>query len=232
MGVKSRPSYIPGYTTTTTTMGVNQSTPGASSDTPDRGVQGGTQPRVQVATDKKRVPVVEEEFVQRMAYKCGVTGEELEKKKETYLDRMAKDPTLGFEEFKALYRDLCSSHASDSFLQQYVEAVFRAFDANKDSELTFKEWRVGFYLLLLLPEIIFRLYDEDEDSIVTKKEMEQIIGLLEEPTIAARLSAGMLVGRMGGAVRDLDLDKYDGSITLTEFLDYFKKFLEDNKNNV
>jgi len=232
-------------------MGVNQSTEGGS-DTPDRGLQGGqggTQPRVQVATDKKRVPVVEEEFVQRMAYKCGVTGEELEKKKETYLDRMAKDPTLGFEEFKALYRDLCSSHASDSFLQQYVDAVFRAFDANKDSELTFKEWRVGFYLLLLLPEergtvsiseedflhameIIFRLYDEDEDSIVTKKEMEQIICLLEEPTIAARLSAGMPVGRMGGAVRELDMDKYDGSITLTEFLDYFKKFLEENKNNV
>merc|ERR1712243_490578 len=73
------------------------------SDTPDRGVQGAqgeTQPRVQVATDKKRVPVVEEEFVQRMAYKCGVTGEELEKKKETYLDRMAKDPTLGFEVMK------------------------------------------------------------------------------------------------------------------------------------
>merc|ERR1711870_162170 len=73
------------------------------------------------------------------------------------------------------YRDI-SGRQEDEFLNTYVESIFRAFDANKDDLLTFREWQVGFYLLLLLPsdkntdvskedfllalEIIFRLYDQ------------------------------------------------------------------------
>ena len=30
----------------------------------------------------------------------------------------------------------------------------RAFDANKDDRLSFKEWQVGFYLLILLPKVV------------------------------------------------------------------------------
>ena len=35
----------------------------------------------------------------------------------------------------------------------------RAFDADKDDRLSFKEWQVGFYLLILLPKVA----DRDED---------------------------------------------------------------------
>ena len=31
---------------------------------------------------------------------------------------------------------------------------FRAFDADKDDRLSFKEWQVGFYLLILLPKVV------------------------------------------------------------------------------
>ena len=44
-----------------------------------------------------RVPAVEEIYVQKIAYKCGVSEEELEKKKEAYLSHASGDPTLGFQ---------------------------------------------------------------------------------------------------------------------------------------
>ena len=63
---------------------------------------GGGPSKAQDATDKgksekQRIPVVEEAFVQKIAYKCGVTEEELEKKKEVYLDHLSGDPTLKFQ---------------------------------------------------------------------------------------------------------------------------------------
>ena len=51
-----------------------------------------------------------------------------------------------------LYRDI-SGRQEDAFLNNYVESVFRAFDADRDAQLTFREWQVGFYLLLLLPTV-------------------------------------------------------------------------------
>ena len=43
------------------------------------------------------MPAVEEIYVQKIAYKCGVSEEELEKKKEAYLSHASGDPTLGFQ---------------------------------------------------------------------------------------------------------------------------------------
>ena len=73
----------------------------------------------------KKLPVVEEVFVQKMAYKCGVTDKELSEKKETYLQHADEDPTLKFEEFKVLYRDLSGRESDDKFMNAYVEAIFR-----------------------------------------------------------------------------------------------------------
>ena len=103
---------------------------------------------------KKQKVEVEEVFVQKIAYKCGVTDKELENKREKF-QQAGSDPTLGFEEFKSLYKDI-SGRQEDEFLNTYVESVFRAFDANKDAQLTFREWQVGFYLLLLLPAVSYR----------------------------------------------------------------------------
>ena len=103
---------------------------------------------------KQQKVEVEEVFVQKIAYKCGVTDKELENKREKF-QQAGSDPTLGFEEFKSLYKDI-SGRQEDEFLNTYVESVFRAFDANKDAQLTFREWQVGFYLLLLLPAVSWR----------------------------------------------------------------------------
>ena len=73
----------------------------------------------------KKLPEVEEVFVQKIAYKCGVTDKELNEKKETYLQHVDDDPTLGFEEFKCLYRDISGRDADDQFMNAYVEAIFR-----------------------------------------------------------------------------------------------------------
>ena len=72
---------------------------------------------------KKRV-AVEEIFVQKIAYKCGVTDEELDTKREKFQQHAGSDPTLGFREFKSLYRDI-SGRQEDAFLNNYVESVFR-----------------------------------------------------------------------------------------------------------
>ena len=73
----------------------------------------------------KKLPEVEEVFVQKIAYKCGVSAEELNEKKETYLQHVDEDPTLGFEEFKSLYRDISGRQVDDDFMHTYVEAIFR-----------------------------------------------------------------------------------------------------------
>merc|ERR1719225_1274214 len=191
--------------------------------------------------DKKELVEVEEVFVQKIAYKCGVTEEELSAKKEVFQQHAGGDPTIGFEEFKNMYRDI-SGRKEDAFLNAYVDSIFRAFDANKDDLLTFREWQVGFYLLLLLPsdkntdvskedfllalEIIFRLYDENGDSLVSKKEIEQISTIITQPEFAARFNSGVL-----SIVRDvdtMDLDKYAGGVTQEEFLNYFSQYLKQN----
>eukprot|EP00092_Neocalanus_flemingeri_P044437 GFUD01049281.1.p1 GENE.GFUD01049281.1~~GFUD01049281.1.p1 ORF type:complete len:225 (-),score=70.94 GFUD01049281.1:143-817(-) len=194
----------------------------------------------------KNIPVVEEVFVQKIAYKCGVSDEELKEKKEIYLQHVDDDPTLGFEEFKCLYRDISGRAADIQFLTAYVEAVFRAFDANKDDQLTFQEWQVGFYLLLLLPqgeksgkvsqedfllamEIIFRLYDQDGNNVVTEKEIGKITSLLREPDVANRFSGG--VKKVVKAVEAAHLDKYKGGISQKEFLEHFSKYFEENVAN-
>jgi len=191
-----------------------------------------------------RIPVVEEVFVQRIAYRCGVSEEELEQKKKLYLDHLKKDPTLGFSEFKCLYRDLDTGEKDDDFLDQYVHAIFRAFDADRDDRLSFKEWQVGFYLLILLPkdrdmsevnkedfllamEVIFRLYDQDGNSRVTKTEVSRIHRLLAEPAVCARL--GQCIEAVGKQVDTINLDRYDGGINQDQFLDHFKNILEENQ---
>ena len=40
----------------------------------------------------------------------------------------------------------------------------RAFDANKDDRLSFKEWQVGFYLLILLPKVLGHVEDANGDN--------------------------------------------------------------------
>lgn len=170
------------------------------------------------------------------------------KKKEVYLDHLSGDPTLKFQEFKCLYRDLSSGKKDDDFLEEYVEAIFRAFDANKDDQLSFREWQVGFYLLLLLPkegdemmevnkedfllamEIIFRLYDQDGNSVVTKREVHQLRSLLGEEAVAARLGPG--VTKLGHAVDSIDLNRYEGGINQEQFLDYFTSFVEEKEARV
>jgi len=190
----------------------------------------------QLDTKKKKV-AVEEIFVQKIAYKCGVTEEELDTKREKFKEHAGSDPTLGFEEFKSLYRDI-SGRQEDAFLNNYVESVFRAFDANKDAQLTFREWQVGFYLLLLLPtdqaavnvgkedfllalEIIFRLYDEDANGVVTEKEIKQISRIIQEPDFRAKFDDGVLL--ILDEVDAVDKKKKEGGVTLGEFLKSFTK---------
>ena len=78
---------------------------------------------VKVDTKKKKVEV-EEIFVQKIAYKCGVTEEELDTKREKFKQHAGSDPTLGFEEFRSLYRDI-SGRQEEAFLNSFVESVFR-----------------------------------------------------------------------------------------------------------
>merc|ERR1712212_964720 len=220
-------------------MGKTQSR--VSSDTTDHHNKEGKDDKDSHA---KKLPVVEEVFVQKMAYKCGVTDEELNEKKETYLQHADEDPTLKFEEFKVLYRDLSGRESDDEFMNAYVEAIFRAFDADHDDLLTFREWQVGFYLLLLIPqdnqatsvsqedfllamEIIFRLYDEDGDNVVTNKEIQKISILLREPEVSKRFSGG--VKNVIRDVETVNIDKYAGGISQEEFLEHFSKYFKDTK---
>merc|ERR1711953_447195 len=193
--------------------------------------------RDQADSRQEKKVAVEEIFVQKIAYKCGVTEQELDTKREKFQKHAGSDPTLGFEEFKSLYRDI-SGRQEDAFLNNYVESVFRAFDANKDSQLTFREWQVGFYLLLLLPtdqsavnvskedfllalEIIFRLYDEDANGVVTEKEIKQISQIIQEPAFRSRFEDGVLL--ILEEVDSAGSKKKEGGVTLDEFLKSFSK---------
>ena len=80
--------------------------------------------RPKSSENKKGLVEVEEVFVQKIAYKCGVTDEELNAKKEVFQQHAGGDPMIGFEEFKCLYRDI-SGRQEDSFLNEYVESIFR-----------------------------------------------------------------------------------------------------------
>jgi len=169
---------------------------------------------------------------------------ELNAKKEVFKQHAGADPTtVGFDEFKCLYRDI-SGRQDDEFLNAYVESIFRAFDANKDDMLTFREWQVGFYLLLLLPkdknvtdvskedfllamEIIFRLYDEDGNKVVTKKEVDQISNIITQPEFAARFEGGVI--NIIREVQSVDSEKFAAAgMNLEEFLNHFSQYVKQN----
>ena len=84
--------------------------------------------------DKKELVEVEEVFVQKIAYKCGVTEEELSAKKEVFQQHAGGDPTIGFEEFKNMYRDI-SGRKEDAFLNAYVDSIFRLGSGEKKAVL-------------------------------------------------------------------------------------------------
>ena len=84
--------------------------------------------------DKKELVEVEEVFVQKIAYKCGVTEEELSAKKEVFQQHAGGDPTIGFEEFKNMYRDI-SGRKEDAFLNAYVDSIFRLGSGEKKGVL-------------------------------------------------------------------------------------------------
>ena len=157
----------------------------------------------QVDTKNKK-EAVEEIFVQKIAYKCGVTEEELDTKREKFQQHAGSDPTLGFEEFKSLYRDI-SGRQEDAFLNSYVESVFRAFDANKDAQLTFREWQVGFYLLLLLPKV--------------RSFCEVLVNLAE--SLSCLGPVGSQCGQGGFLVGSGGEDDLNGQTSVKHFLDHF-----------
>ena len=100
-------------------MGKAQSKDSKSEDVTDR---------AKTSDGSKKKVEVEEVFVQKIAYKCGVTDEELNAKKEVFKQHAGGDPTVGFDEFKCLYRDI-SGRQDDEFLNAYVESIFR-YDLN------------------------------------------------------------------------------------------------------
>ena len=62
--------------------------------------------RAQRKVNTKRLPVVEEVFVKEVAYKCGITRNEVDSKKNSYLEDVKKNPERGLEDFTNFYRDL------------------------------------------------------------------------------------------------------------------------------
>ena len=141
------------------------------------------------ARPKKQLVEVEEVFVQKIAYKCGVTEEELSAKKEVFRHVTSCNCThvqsiTGFcsgstpaaprpsastssrtctGTSAAARRTSSSTSTSSRYSGQeifcrerhFINILVRAFDTNKDDLLTFREWQVGFYLLLLLPSVKF-----------------------------------------------------------------------------
>ena len=143
------------------------------------------------ADTKKQLVEVEEVFVQKIAYKCGVTEEELSAKKEVFRHvtscnctrvqsitglcsgstPAAPRPSASTSSrtctgtSAAARRTSSSTSTSSRYSGQeifcrerhFINILVRAFDTNKDDLLTFREWQVGFYLLLLLPSVQFFL---------------------------------------------------------------------------
>merc|ERR1712106_943404 len=79
--------------------------------------------RVQRKVNIERLPVVEEVFVKEVAYKCGITKDEVDTKKDAYLHHVKKNPERGLEDFTNLYRDLKSSKYPKK--KQITHAIFR-----------------------------------------------------------------------------------------------------------
>ena len=154
------------------------------------------------ADTKKQLVEVEEVFVQKIAYKCGVTEEELSAKKEVFRHVPSSNSTrvqsitgscLGStpavpRPWASTSSRTCtgtsaaakrtSSSTSTSIRysgrerfcreRHFINILVRAFDTNKDDLLTFREWQVGFYLLLLLPSVsIFSLNLDHIISIIS-----------------------------------------------------------------
>ena len=133
----------------------------------------------------------EVEFIRETALAMGLQGDFIASKMELYSEYAAEDKLLSYEEFLELYKELSSDVIEDAYLDDYVKALFRAFDANDDGQLSFKEWRLGYLLLLMLDkegggkaikkedwmkgmEAVYRIYDVDDDKKITKKDIEYI----------------------------------------------------------
>lgn len=133
----------------------------------------------------------EVEFVKETALAMGIQGDFIASKLDLYMEYAAEDKLLNLEEFQELYKELTCDVIEDAFLDDYVTALFRAFDADNDGVLTFKEWRLGYLLLLILDkegggngarkedwvkgmEAVYRIYDVDGDKKITKDEVEYI----------------------------------------------------------
>ena len=138
----------------------------------------------------------EVEFVKETALAMGIQGDFINSKMTLYMEYAAEDRLLNLEEFQELYKELTCDVIEDAFLEDYVNALFRAFDADNDGVLTFKEWRLGYLLLLMLDkegggkgakeedwvrgmEALYRIYDVDGDKKITKDEVEYITKVVE-----------------------------------------------------
>ena len=133
----------------------------------------------------------EVDFIQETALAMGLQGDFISSKLDLYTEYAAEDKLLNLKEFQEMYKELTCDVIEDVYLDDYVKALFRAFDADEDGVLTFKEWRLGYLLLLLLDkegggmkakeedwakgmEALYRIYDVDGDKKITKTEVEYI----------------------------------------------------------
>jgi len=87
-------------------------------------------PRKPRKVKTERLPVVEEMFVQKVAYKCGITKVEQDTKKTEYLNHVQKNPERGFEDFTNLYKDLKRNKASNN---KTITQIFRATEGLEKS---------------------------------------------------------------------------------------------------
>ena len=71
----------------------------------------------------ERLPVVEEMFVQEVAYKCGISQKEVDNRKAEYLHQVRKNPERGLEDFTNLYKDLRKNKTGKK--KQIAGQVFR-----------------------------------------------------------------------------------------------------------
>merc|ERR1712013_153675 len=155
----------------------------------------------------------------------GIQGDFINSKMNLYMEYAAEDRLLNLEEFQELYKELTCDVIEDAFLEDYVNALFRAFDADNDGVLTFKEWRLGYLLLLMLDkegggkgakevdwvrgmEALYRIYDVDGDKKITKDEVEYITKVITEPVIADRLYGGIME-RIAEEVAKMENEKLD-----------------------